>query len=110
MRSLGGVVGLTLARRGEHAVVEISDRGPAVPAEHLPYLTDRFYRVDGSRARDSGGRGLGLSIARAITEAHGGTLELASREGQGTTVRVALPAAGAANATTRTHEGHVHAR
>lgn len=82
-------------------VVEVSDTGEGIPEEHLPHVTERFYRVDAARARTSplgGGTGLGLPIARAIAEAHGGTLTVTSARGRGTTVRVSLAAGSAASA------------
>ena len=69
----------------------VSDTGAGIAARHLPHLTERFYRVDESRARKDGGTGLGLAIARSIAEAHGGALEIRSEEGRGTAVSVILP-------------------
>ena len=70
----------------------VSDTGIGIAEEHLPHLTERFYRVDSSRARKDGGTGLGLAICESLARAHGGSLTIQSREGQGTTVTVALPA------------------
>ncbi len=67
------------------------DSGEGIAPEHLPHLTERFYRADTSRAREQGGTGLGLSICRSIAEAHGGSLLVESELGQGTTVCVTLP-------------------
>jgi len=72
--------------------ITVSDCGIGIPPESVGKVFDRFYRVDESRTRDSGGSGLGLSICRAIVEAHGGTVDLESEVGKGTTVRVSLPA------------------
>lgn len=78
---------------GEQIAVEIADTGVGIAPEHLPHVTERFYRVEAARSRAQGGTGLGLAICRSIAEAHGGHLEVSSVLGQGTTVRVFLPAA-----------------
>jgi two-component system phosphate regulon sensor histidine kinase PhoR len=80
----------------EHAgMVEISieDSGIGIPAQDLPRLTERFFRVDKARSRELGGTGLGLAIVKHIVQAHGGSLSISSALGQGTTVRVIFPAA-----------------
>ena len=79
------------AQRDGSAVVSVRDTGIGIPPEHLPRVFDRFYRVDKARTRAEGGTGLGLSIVRSIVGAHGGTVELASTPGQGTTCTVTLP-------------------
>jgi signal transduction histidine kinase len=71
----------------------IADTGIGIPAADLPHVFERFYRVDKSRARSDGHAGLGLSICRMIVEAEGGSIEIASAEGQGTTVTVRFPGA-----------------
>jgi heavy metal sensor kinase len=68
----------------------VADTGAGVAPEHLAHLGERFYRVDSARARTGGGTGLGLAISRAIIEAHGGTLDVQSELGKGTTVTVSL--------------------
>jgi signal transduction histidine kinase len=72
--------------------VSVADTGPGIPAEHLPRLFERFYRVDPARARDDGGTGIGLAIARSVVEAHGGTIRADSRPGIGSVFSFDLPA------------------
>ncbi|MBS0448448.1 MAG: phosphate regulon sensor histidine kinase PhoR [Proteobacteria bacterium] len=76
--------------RGEMAV---TDSGPGIAREHIPRLTERFYRVDGSRSRDTGGTGLGLSIVKHVIQRHGGELDIQSEVGQGSCFRLVFPAA-----------------
>ena len=75
--------------------VRVRDTGVGIPRADLPRITERFYRVDKARPRDLGGTGLGLAIVRHLVLAHGGELTIDSVEGEGTTVRFTLPAAGA---------------
>ena len=75
---------------GEIAVV---DTGVGIEREHIPRLTERFYRVDGSRSRDTGGTGLGLSIVKHVVQRHGGELDIQSEPGKGSTFRIVFPAA-----------------
>ncbi len=89
----GGRVTVHTAVQDERALLEVSDTGVGIAAEHLPHLGERFYRVDKARSREAGGTGLGLSIARSIALAHGGQLSLASVPGQGTTATLTLPLA-----------------
>lgn len=70
----------------------VADNGIGIPAEHLPRLTERFYRVDVGRARATGGSGLGLAIVKHVLQRHGGRLEIASIEGQGSTFTCHFPA------------------
>lgn len=79
-------------RSGEHARLVVSDTGEGIPAAHVPRVFDRLYRVDASRTRATGGSGLGLSIVKALVEAQGGVVTLASTPGAGTRVVVDLPA------------------
>ena len=88
----GGKVQLEVRRStGGKALVRVSDTGHGIPAESLPHIFDRFYRVDKARSREAGGTGLGLSIARWIAEAHGGSIHAESTPGEGTTMTVELP-------------------
>jgi heavy metal sensor kinase len=90
----GGTITGSLVRMDDQAVVSIADTGIGIPEEHLPFIFDRFYRVDKVRTDGEGGTGLGLSIATSIARMHGGTIEVESRIGDGTTFRVLLPLAG----------------
>src|SRR5262249_24061161 len=87
----GGQVEVQVEARGRDAVVTVRDTGVGIPAEHLPRVIDRFYRVDRARSREEGGTGLGLSIAQSIVAAHGGRSEGSSTPGRGTTCTVTLP-------------------
>lgn len=71
--------------------ISISDNGPGIAGEHLPYIFNRFYRTDEARARNSGGMGLGLAIAKEFVSIHNGSLHVESIPGQGTTFIVRLP-------------------
>lgn len=87
----GGEVHLSLSQADGWAQIKVSDTGIGIPAEDLPYIFDRFYRVDRARSRSQGGSGLGLSIAKWIAQAHGGDLQAESELGIGTTFTVTLP-------------------
>jgi two-component system phosphate regulon sensor histidine kinase PhoR len=67
------------------------DNGIGIAAEHLPRLTERFYRVDAGRSRDTGGSGLGLAIVKHVMQRHGGSLEIVSAEGRGSTFTCHFP-------------------
>src|SRR5215212_596783 len=84
-----GMVTLSAYERDEYAVIEVADTGIGIPPEHLPHIFKRLYTVDA--ARSSGGAGLGLSIARQIVQAHGGSIEVQSEAGNGTMFSVSLP-------------------
>ncbi|MCL6729268.1 sensor histidine kinase [Sphingomonas hankyongi] len=86
-------VELNASRSGSWIILAITDHGPGIPREHLPRVTERFYRVDAARSRESGGTGLGLAIVKHIIERHRGTLEIKSIVGTGTSVKVRLPIA-----------------
>jgi two-component system, OmpR family, phosphate regulon sensor histidine kinase PhoR len=73
--------------------LRVTDNGPGIPKEHLLRLCERFYRVDGSRSRDTGGTGLGLSIVKHVMERHGGELKIDSEIGSGSSFKLIFPAA-----------------
>ena len=73
------------------ACLTVGDDGPGIDAEHIPKLTERFYRVDPGRSRETGGTGLGLSIVKHVMQRHGGTLEIRSTPGRGTTFTACFP-------------------
>jgi two-component system phosphate regulon sensor histidine kinase PhoR len=83
----------TGAEHGGMVEIAIEDSGIGIPAQDLPRLTERFFRVDKARSRELGGTGLGLAIVKHIVQAHGGSLAISSALGQGTTVRVFFPVA-----------------
>ena len=87
----GGTVDVTLQRIGRDAVMTVKDNGPGIPAEHLPHIFDRFYRVDKARSREAGGTGLGLAIVHQLVMLHGGEIHVESEEGKGTSFIVELP-------------------
>lgn len=88
----GGMITVKVFSKERYTCVAVSDTGAGVPPEELERVFERFYRVDKTRSRDSGGTGLGLPIAKQIVEAHGGTIVLESRLGKGTEVTFCLPA------------------
>lgn len=89
-----GTVVRVVGTAGERmARVEVIDRGAGIPQEHIPRLTERFYRVDKGRSRAAGGTGLGLAIVKHVVNRHRGQLRIVSEEGLGTTVTVELPLA-----------------
>jgi len=90
----GGTVTLGAAAGERRVALRVTDTGSGIAPEHLPHLFERFYRADRSRSRASGGSGIGLTIARALIEAQGGTIRIESpRPGRGATVTITLPQA-----------------
>lgn len=86
-----GFVAVRLSQKDGNAVFEVEDGGIGIAKEHLPYICERFYRVDKSRSKQTGGTGLGLSIVKHVVALYGGTLSIDSKEGDGTVVTVTLP-------------------
>jgi signal transduction histidine kinase len=89
----GGIITVAAAKQGEWVEISVSDTGEGIPAEDLPNIFERFYRVDRSRARATGGSGLGLTIARRLVEAHGGKITVQSELGKGSRFAFTLPIA-----------------
>ncbi len=87
----GGQVQVNLSDGDRQATVEVADTGPGIRADELPRIFERFYRGTNVGEARASGSGLGLAISRSIVEMHGGSIEVASREGQGSTFRVHLP-------------------
>ena len=86
----GGEITLGARAQGAVTLLTVQDTGAGIPGEHLPHVFDRFYRGDSARSRDGAESGLGLAIAKAIVEAHGGTISVESTPGAGTTFTIAL--------------------
>ncbi len=87
----GGTVSISMEPGKDSVVVTVRDTGIGIPAEHLPHIFERFYRVDKARSRAEGGAGLGLAIAKHIAQAHGGTISVESEVGKGSAFYVHLP-------------------
>ena len=87
----GETVRMSLRANGQAGFVEVEDRGPGMSAAELEHLFERFYRGDASRARDTGGYGLGMAISKALIEAYGGTITPESKPGQGMRMIVSVP-------------------
>jgi signal transduction histidine kinase len=89
----GGTVRIKLVQRDHECSCSVHDGGPGIPPQHVPYIFERFYRVEASRNRQSGGAGLGLAIVQALLQAQGGRISVESQPGQGTTFCFYLPSA-----------------
>lgn len=87
----GDAITVTAAQQGNWVEVSVVDTGEGIPAEGLPNIFERFYRVDKSRARTTGGSGLGLTIAKRLVEAHGGTIQAQSEQGKGSRFSFTVP-------------------
>jgi signal transduction histidine kinase len=90
---LGGEVAVSAQGLARHVEVTISDTGEGIPPEDLPHIFERFYRVDKSRAKATGGNGLGLAIAKRLIEAHGGKISVESQVGKGSRFIFSIPEA-----------------
>ncbi len=86
------IITVEVNQSGAEVQCSIKDRGMGIPEKHLPFIFERFYRADASRDRQTGGAGLGLSIARALVESQGGSISAESISGHGTTLHFSLPA------------------
>jgi signal transduction histidine kinase len=89
----GGEIVVSAGQHPGEVEVRVHDTGAGIPAEHLPYVFERFYRADRSRARATGGAGIGLAIVKELVQAHGGRVGIESAPGRGTTVTFTLPIA-----------------
>ncbi len=88
----GGKITLAWREQGDEGVFSVADTGEGIAPEHIPRLTERFYRVDRSRSRETGGTGLGLAIVKHVLTRHGARLDIQSIPGKGSTFSVAIPA------------------
>ncbi len=88
----GGTIRVGLNTSDRNACLTVSDTGVGIPAEHIPHVFERFYRVDPARGQESSGTGLGLAICRSVAEAHGGHVRIESEVGRGTRVILMIPA------------------
>jgi signal transduction histidine kinase len=88
----GGTIRLAVRNRGANVEVAIADEGVGIPQDKLPYIFEKFYRVDTTLTRETGGAGLGLANARYIVEGHGGSIRVDSRHGEGSVFTFTIPA------------------
>ena len=87
----GGQIHVSWSRDAEQVILSVKDTGPGIAPEHLPRLSERFYRVDRSRSRETGGTGLGLAITKHVAQRHGGELRIESQLGKGSNFMLVLP-------------------
>ena len=90
-----GEVRVSTRQENGAALLAVSDTGEGIPAEDLPHIFERFYRVDKSRSGKQGRSGLGLAISKAIADSHGGSIEVSSQSGSGSTFTLKLPVSAA---------------
>ena len=88
----GGEITLAWRERDGEGVFSVTDSGEGIAAEHIPRLTERFYRIDRSRSRETGGTGLGLAIVKHVLTRHGARLDVQSAPGKGSTFSAIFPA------------------
>jgi two-component system phosphate regulon sensor histidine kinase PhoR len=88
----GGEILLTWQEEADHLVFSVKDSGIGIAPQHIPRLTERFYRVDRSRSRETGGTGLGLAIVKHVVNRHQARLDIVSEEGKGSTFSIVFPA------------------
>lgn len=86
-----GKIGIYLQKKSDNVIIIVKDNGIGIKEEHIPFIFNRFYRVDESRNKDTGGTGLGLSIVKSIVEAHGGNVIIDSKYGEGTEFIISIP-------------------
>lgn len=87
----GGNVKISVTRNNQYAILTVTDTGIGIPQEHIDRVFERFYRVDKSHSKESGGTGLGLSIVKHAAAYHQGAIDIKSKEGSGTTIKIKLP-------------------
>ena len=87
----GGKVSVTVEKKEKDCVLTVADTGIGIPKEDMKRIFERFYRVDKSRSKELGGTGLGLSIVKHAAKCHNASIEIKSREGEGTAVKVVFP-------------------
>ena len=87
----GGKISISIEYIRDEVILHVSDNGIGIPAKDIPHIFERFYRVDKSRDKKTGGMGIGLAISQAIVHAHHGTIEVSSKLGQGTAFTITLP-------------------
>jgi len=86
-----GIINIEFSETDHEVVMDVVDNGSGIPKDELPYIFERFYRADKSRNRSTGGTGIGLTIVKSIVMAHGGSIEVHSEVGIGSTFTVILP-------------------